>query len=221
MTLQFGLVGTDGIVLASDRRLTDQGHKTRTSSDDCKFRLNERRTIATAWALKDTGLIVERAIRAQMVDDCHDPKQTLEDIAEKIWDNVNAKNSAQLLVVLQKPRLRLFSIRLNDFVVVHECMSKITTGDEQNPAVYFVERYYQKRPVKELAVLAAQAVLMAPGLNSGSVGDGLDILLCQQEGFLRMSEGSNAALVSQVKSLDNQLEQLIIARALEFAYVPA
>ncbi len=102
MTIQFGLVGTDGIALVGDRRIYDDSGTTRTTFNGSKFRVNERQTIATAWARKGTGILVARAICKEMTDDCSAPEFALEEIATRVWDGLglDQKSESHLLVVV-------------------------------------------------------------------------------------------------------------------------
>jgi hypothetical protein len=85
--------------------------------------------------------------------------------------------------------------------------------------VYFVQRYYKNRPIKELAIIAAHAVLLGERMNSGSVG-GIDVLLCQHNGFHLLSDDSIAALKTQTERFDGECEQLLLALVQQFTYVP-
>lgn len=220
MTMQFGLVGTDGIALVSDTHMYDENGEIRTTSNASKFRLNQQGTIATAWAMKSTGQRVAKAILRQMVEDSKNPERSLEQIAEEEWHKVADKRLSQLLVALRTPRPRLFAISLSDTnVMAREIESKVTAGDEQNAAIYFVERYYKKCPVRQLALIAAHAVLLAAELSNGTIG-GLDIRLCQPDGFYHLSTDSRGALEAQVQELDGHLGHLLIAHAQEFTYIP-
>src|SRR5258706_5700952 len=146
MTLQFGLVGTDGVVLAGDTRIYETGANARTAFNASKFGINQRRTIATAWSEKATGIYVANAIRRNMPDDCEDPKASLEQIAEEAWDKVEDKqDESRVLVALRKPYPQLFSLSLaSGGVVVYAVVSKIVAGNSVNVATYFVERYYKQ-----------------------------------------------------------------------------
>jgi len=117
MTIQFGLVGTDGIALVGDRRIYDDSGTTRTTFNGSKFRVNERQTIATAWARKGTGILVARAICKEMTDDCSAPEFALEEIATRVWDGLglDQKSESHLLVVVSKSTMGLSNTVLRHY----------------------------------------------------------------------------------------------------------
>jgi hypothetical protein len=222
MTIQFGLVGTDGIALVGDRRIYDDSGTTRTTFNGSKFRVNERQTIATAWARKGTGILVARAICKEMTDDCSAPEFALEEIATRVWDGLglDQKSESHLLVVVSKPTMKLFNIRMtNGGCVVNKVHDRATGGDELNPAVYFVERHYRERPVRELATIAAHAVLLAAKFNSAAI-NGLEILLCQADGLHQLSMDAASDIEAEIDQFDVELEDLILSRTQQFHYVP-
>jgi hypothetical protein len=226
--MQVGMVGTDGIVLASDTKWvqpTIQG--VRSSLNASKIRISYERGIAISCArnMETATLIADNIISGLSDSDMKFPILPIEAIAKKVIDEAADRNDVQCLIVLLQPSHRLFRLRSVSFnggyaaMCDAEITGKAITGDLDNAAIFWSEMYYERRPVTHLARVAAQLVVMAGKINSGMIG-GLEIVLCDHAGFRRLSVDSNARLESTANELDETLRKSFASHAEQFTYAP-
>lgn len=230
MTMQVGMIGTDGIVLASDTKHVQETSgeaQARSSFDASKIKLYRERGIAISCARNmETALKVADAIVSELSDsEMNSPGRKIEIITQEIVGNAGYRNDVNCLIVLQRPRLQL--LRLRTFFTSDGCIvvcegditGKTYAGDLGNAAIFWGELYYEKRPMRQLARVAAQLIVMAGRINSGSV-DGLEVVLCDHSNFRRLSADSNAQLESAANRLDKTLRKSLASYANEFTYTP-
>jgi hypothetical protein len=192
MTMQVGMVGTDGILIASDKVWTLSG--IRGSHTATKFRYSVERGVGVACSESDISLNVAAKIVAEL-DAGHfeHPCREVERMAGDVmcgFDRSHLKirgilpPQSQCLIAIAKP-FGLFSLKVGP--EGQKCQyieDKTRVGDTQNSAVFFMEEYYALRPIKHLRLLAAHIVFEASRRNPTGIG-GLEILECDSSG-LRM-----------------------------------
>jgi hypothetical protein len=93
------------------------------------------------------------------------------------------------------------------------------TGDNVNPAIFWAEAYYRKRPIKSLIPLAAHLIVSAETLNIGSIS-GLEVVFCDQFGFHRLSDESLTELSLKAHEWDKQIGDLFLTHRQEFGDAP-
>lgn len=205
MTMQVGMVGTDGVILASDTLWVGGGGGARHTYHSSKIVVEPERGIAVGCARSD----ISRIVADQIIEDLGNfehPCFEMKAIAKKIMETTSNEPEAQCLVVLRKPpAIRLFAL---DMVPLSRNCCEITdktfAGDTQNSAKFFAERYYTRRPVKELILLAAHVVLAAAKLPGGMIS-GLEILLCDASGFSRVSAATLQELENKSAAMDSSM----------------
>jgi len=70
---------------------------------------------------------------------------------------------------------------------------------------FWAERYYQRRPIRELLPLASFLIVAAAKLNTAMIG-GLEIVLCDAFGLHRLPDASIRDLESRVNRLDETIQ---------------
>jgi 20S proteasome alpha/beta subunit len=186
MTMQIGIVGSDGVILASDMQWFDETG-TRVTYDSSKIVFDSTKGIAVGCSGSSISRIVQNRIVEDLApNDFEYPYQPVKRIVQSVLTNVSYRDTQWLIVLDTKPRVRLFSLQIQgsrpdlfDFI---EVPNKMYAGDAKNSAVFFSETYYDRRPVEQLEMLAAHVILTAPRLNNAGIG-GLEILVCDKSGF--------------------------------------
>lgn len=95
-------------------------------------------------------------------------------------------------------------------VLPERVINKAVQGDETSPACLFVERYFPKHQVAiaNLIPLAAHSILTAGALNPDAV-EGLEIALCLQTGFRKMSDDEISVLKESYTKADSDIERAL------------
>lgn len=188
MTLQIGMVGTDGVVIVGDKKWYGEAGGYRETHHATKFKFDQQKGIAIACAEAEISRnIATRILEELQEKDYASPEYALQRIADGVGTGFRRFNvqipQAHCLVVVSRPKIRLFSLRLGlEGADGAEIEDKRRAGDPGNLAMFFVDSYYGKRPIRQLVFLGAHVVLTAPRFNSDGIG-GLEILLCDRNGF--------------------------------------
>lgn len=213
MTMQVAMVGTDGIVLASDLLWADNNQKIRTSQLSPKIKLSPRRDVAVSFArsMETSGPIADAILR---LDDSawENPIQSLREAANSIISLPTiGRKDAHCLIVSAKPKLCAYFLRVAQVAtgcwqpMCQEVIGYAWAGDDNNPAVFWVKRYYvMGRPVASLLPLAAQLITSASEVNSAAIG-GLQIAICSAANFRFLDSDSIAQLEQRAKSLGERI----------------
>lgn len=227
MTMQVGMVGADGIVLASDKRWGFTGSVAKRlwvganlSCESTKLRVSERRGIAIACAadmVSSTKLAL--AILEKLDDrDVGNPSASIESIARETIRTIYDANPPQLLLMTKEPR-RLYTLRYlldEDGKRIPQCLSVDNvgiTGHCTNAALFYAERYMKDlvgMPVERLIPLAAHIIVSAGILNPAGVA-GLEIMYCKNGNFVRLSDEQNREWELRSLNWDKQIGELITA----------
>lgn len=223
VTFQIGMVGSDGVLLASDRlasqSATDGPGPYRDTFRTDKIRITESKRIAYCCAgdklsieagRKIAGSIAElqgdyaiqQGIYSYGSEAISEERQRM--AGKQPWERLRG---GSLLLVTSVPSLGLWRVDIaldRNIPCALKVEDKIWVGDNTTPAAFFPERYYQKRPIEELVFLAAHTVLTAGSMNPAGVG-GLDIALCRPSGFEMLPAERVAALERQSEKLRLQI----------------
>jgi hypothetical protein len=219
MTMQVAMVGTDGIVLASDtswantlRAMTSNSRDTSSSS-----KIFDNGVVAIACARNmETSLPIARAILAEMDDDKwkNNTCGYIELIAGRILAMAEDRADIQCLITTAQPTLQLLhlasGVKLNGVpasVYCRRISDKAVAGDTANAAVFWSERYYRRTSISSLVPLAAQVVVDAGKLHPGYIS-GLEIALCDGGGIRRMSNDAIVALEMEAKKRGETIGEL-------------
>lgn len=219
MTLQVGMVGTDGIVLASDTKWMNTAG-IRHSSSSSKITVDPGRGIAVACArnLELSVPIAKAIIDAAREGDFEHPLVAMERIGTQMVSlSSQERRDAQCLIVFVRPSPKLYYLQTDRTAAVcKEEWGKVVAGDQTGAAVFFTERYYERKPVRALLPLAAQLIFEGHKLNDNWI-QGLEILVCDDAGFHSVPKESIAELQSRAAALDAAIESSLFQ---EFNYTP-
>lgn len=212
MTMQVGMVGTDGLVLAGDtRQYVERSGRTWSSYNSSKIRLDATGRMAIACARNmEVSLRIAEKIFAEL------PVVNVEDRAVRIQNigmGIAAGFDAECIVAFADPVPSLYAF-LCDKIGNGRCdeLDRILTGDAGNPACFWAERYYTRfLGVSQLTRLAAQIVVAAGTMNSGSI-QGLEVVTLEAAGFRRWSKEENYALEFAADGLGKQIGELVLGR---------
>ena len=208
MTMQVGMVGSDGIILAGDTRRTispevklgEPRFSGRYAENATKIKISDDQKIAVSSAL---CLDTAERIAAKIIKRLDMSKAGLVGIqigaiAKKEFESAKKAAFHCIVVVWVAPKWRLYrveSVKVRRVWTVSclEMQRIAVAGDNVNAAIFLAERYYnqwlhiEKKPVGELIPLAAQTIIFAHSLNTATVS-GLEIAVCRNERIEMVSE---------------------------------
>jgi len=227
MTMQVGMVGSDGIILASDTKWMNTGDARQTSSSS-KIRFNDNRTVAISCArnMENAVRIAEEVISRLKTDqDWEYPILAIEEIAKGVLDPRGdpERNDAQCLIVSLRPTLQLFCLevavvnRQAGSPLCRKILDKAVIGDRVNAAIFWSERYYERKPIRNLMPLAAHLIVSASKLNPVAIS-GLEVILCEQAGMHRLADKSISELVSKANEWDENMRKSLASYSPEVSY---
>lgn len=151
MTMQIGMIASDGIILASDTQVTrtpdklkdgQVGRAVRYHTNRSKMRTGSEIAVSYAQDMK-TGDDVANAILSTFTAD--DPQVAIEQIAASIPED--NRNPVQGLIAVPPLQLFRFQLAKIDEVWTATCEASIGfdfAGDMTNAAMYWAERYYDE-----------------------------------------------------------------------------
>ena len=219
MTMQVAMVGTDGIVLASDLLWVDNNVRIMSSQLSPKIKLSPKCDLAVSFArsLETSGPIAD-AILALKDSAWESPVTSIEAAARQVLDSpIVGRKDVQCLIVSTKPKLDAYLLRVAQLggVWTPSCQNVLGyawAGDDSNPAVFWIKKYYEHRPISALLPLAAQLIVSASEMNSGGI-EGLEIVLCYQSGIKRQADDVTIALELEAKKRSRAVGELIFGSA--------
>lgn len=236
MTMQVGMVGTDGVLIASDTYwindtdtlppLAEKQSFIRYPDDSPKIMCDYERGIAVSRAknMSAATRVAEAIIRDLSETEMAKPRKTIERIGETAVASLELKY-VHCLIALQHPRPELYSFecgRIKDDPepICRKITTAIPAGDNVNAAVFWRARYYEEyKPIKTLIPLAAHMIMSANKLNSGSIR-GLEIVLCDSDGLHRLDEESIRKLKAQANEWDEHIGSLFANYRQDYTFAP-
>jgi hypothetical protein len=209
--MQVAMVGSDGIVLASDKQLLrDQGGYWQPSSVR-KITVDEDKGLAVAYAKNNLGMVAAERIPSRLAGmGVGAWPALLCNIAEEAFiEDQEMIGAGQALVVSPQCPDRIYFLEIGKASRCLEFEDKIVGRDSGNPSQFFAARYYDKsKSVADLAFLAAYTISCGSRLNPGGI-QGLDVLFCRNSGFTWATKGELADYEQRAKELDEQIERAI------------
>ena len=219
MTLQIALLGSDGVLIASDtRKLTTRyDEKTKKEIDvfehEDKITLSALKTVAAAWS----GFMPSAPFLTSVANLFEEKWQSSDPQLKDLWEKEKSLRQddavdCRLLIAKSNKRevykvwLSRDSMRTTRNLESH-ILEGLPNGHETNSACFFTQRYAPKEPVpiENLVRWAAYYILMGGEINSSGI-DGLVIYLSKTKGiFRRISETK----ILQLMKESNHLDQLI------------
>jgi hypothetical protein len=214
MTMQVGMIGSNGIILASDTRWQralvrcDMG--TWHTSGGYKIRISKNKKIAISCAhdMCEAGRIASELLIALDGIDIYAREQTIRDIALTFPHDL----AVECFVAFAAPEPSLFIIQHpkdSTYPIIQIVLEKAFAGDTLNPAAYWAERYYEGLPVDKLKHLVAQVIAEAGRLNPALIG-GLDIVLTDAGEFIRLPKNETDGLLEQSRRWGELFRTIIL-----------
>jgi hypothetical protein len=234
MTMQIGMVGSDGVLIASDtlwmNTEENQYAHTRHTSNTTKIELDYKKGIAIACARHmELASRIAKDLLVELDDeDWGGPDTRATHIADRALGEADVKRrDFQCTIITAYPEPRLFQLHSG----IHagqkgsRCQthsSKVVAGDTANSAVFWSERYYSSwteslRPIEELIPLAAHLVCSAGRIGPGAIG-GLEIVVCNSSGLRRLSDSSISKLEAISKGWDSTFSNQIFSHKAQFEW---
>jgi len=225
VTFQIGIRAGDGVILASDTRVVQQG-KIRTSSDASKYFTGANIACCSSGTeyAEDVADYCVRNFNPLIAID-----EQIERACRTMFDAMRSRGGdpglfygGVLTAHCDGKDTRLWTTSLRQ---LPDGKTKSTTevstyeyiGDNANSAVFIAEKYIRpailrRLPMRDLALVAAHTVLMAGEINPSTVG-GLEIFLCDSSGFNRLPENEITELSRQSAELDAEISRQLFSTA--------
>jgi hypothetical protein len=239
MTMQVGMVGTDGVLIASDTRWTNTpilrinqpwlGARGGYNANKIIISHERGMAISSARAMETAGTVAHKIISGLKDEDFEYPIIPIERIGETVLASTvrQERNDAQCLVALVRPSPQLLLFQFghinNEYdSICQQMKSYAIAGDNLNAAIFWAERYYPrepKLPIQQLIPLAAHLVVCAERLNSATIS-GLEIVLCDLSGIHRLSDSSIEQLESRARENDVSIGRTLLNGSQQFSYAP-
>lgn len=219
MTMQVGMLGSNGVVLASDTKcsrdsLSFDGIGADDSYGCSKIRIDKSHQIAVTCA-RDMAL-ANKVAEAFMVGlkevTQEDSIQML--IREIGCDAMGADKSRDIecLIGLTKPFPLLYKfqyVRNGTEIIADRVITFAHTGHATNAAIFWSLRHYKKESIANLMPLAALLVTDAAVINSARIG-GLEVVLGDERGFHRISLVENERIEEQAKIRSRRIAEQVM-----------
>jgi hypothetical protein len=237
MTMQVGMVGSDGVLLASDTRWTYTprlrpnelwaGGRYTSSTEKIIISHERQMAITCARNMEVARELAKEIISGISEEECTAPIASLETIGAKVLSSCEEKrNDAQCLIAFMYPVPQLFLLQYGTvnarYGAVGQRMHEYGfAGDNFNPSLFWVERYYKRkspRPIEQLVPLAAHFIISSAKLST--MISGLEIVLCRPSGILRLSDVSTRELEEQANRWDEEFGNTLFNHTQQFTYAP-
>jgi hypothetical protein len=232
--MQVGMIGSNGIVLASDtlqwaNPLADSvPSRARVSTwmnhTMSKIKISDDRKIAISCSgsLKEAYPLAD-AIIAGLSEDCRQyPEGRIQEITRTFVASQPRWRGVQCLILLSEPQPALYLLECLPDELTNKAQSPqccavpmyAFAGDALNGAIFWAMRYYRDLPPARRSIcclkrLAAQIVADAGALNSASVG-GLELVYCDESGVHSLTSAENSSCLREAQEYSNNILDLII-----------
>jgi hypothetical protein len=214
MTFQVGMVGSDGVLLASDKLEVTPCPVKRSSLVD---KITVMDDLAFCWAGDRLceDVVNKLSDGASEFLTASNPKELLmrygQESVLREQDTRGKSGGRQLyggVVLIARhsgSTVGLWQLNMSWPMTASRCDDKAYAGDPTNSACFFVEKYFPadhlQRPIKDLHALAAHTVSMAAATNPSFVR-GLEIAECSQSRFRKLSGGEILVLLKTSQKTD-------------------
>jgi hypothetical protein len=214
MTMQVGMIGIGGLILASDtqaqRRMIRCGLGIWHTSDTYKIKISKDRKIAASCAMDmcEAERIASELLTTLDGVDIYSRERHIIEVARTIPNNL----AVECFVAFFDPEPRLFLVQHPEgstHPIVQPIIGKAFAGDALNPAAYWAERYYERMPIESLKRLAAHVIAEAGMLNPALIG-GLDIVVGKDGEFVRLSQQETDDLLEQSRKWGSSFGKSIL-----------
>lgn len=233
VTFQVGMVGSDGVLLASDMKARSTAGQQEGISAGVDFPSTAEKLFhydRHAYCIAGN----DNTIRwiANGVHERFEKQGSAaldsEAVRSLLWDAVNEickprvdqfgnpglplhyrVPGTMLLAYRGHREVELWRIDLTGFGPgVYRVFDKTLQGDAANSAAFFLLRYYRVAPINQLLPLAAHCILTAAKVNPSGV-EGLEIVVSTLEGTTKLNEQERSRLIEASEKLDAAIYQHI------------
>jgi hypothetical protein len=196
MTLQVGLIGTDGIVIASDRQLQQQQtvglHVGVSQSLTSKFRFGQNGVLGCWSGDKVAQLALDYFMHLPSADVEQAWEDSLVSRANDAWQAVCSDNNAlgdqirKVLVARPCTPCQLWVVDVERKSFANPVLNKVVAGDIRNSARHIINSYFSEPyaplpfSVSQLIFAAAHAIVRGERENHSSVR-GLEVVVIRNE----------------------------------------
>ena len=224
MTFQVGLVGNDGLVLASDKLFQDCEGGAKSPRKARKFESGSHVTCCYSGDIM--AMYAAQLIAAldwtSISRDTNSIKRSLLDCGKRAYQQREREIGmippyAIRKVIVAAHNSTLWLLHVSEQSAVEPCEDRVIAGDTQNTARQYVNRFAvncESRPVLGLVRLAAFAVLMAGYENCEGV-EGLDVVMIRGELPYTFTKEQIQALKDSSEKLCRDIE---ISLSMEVVY---
>lgn len=221
MTLQIGLRGADGWLIASDRCEVPES----VASGDVaiqqsvqKIEIDDKKGLAfAAWGFKEVKnvgrTIIERFDPALHIGGIL--KRELERIADAEWEKhkhiASWRNPLGLIIGIRGVPMPLWTVSVAEHsnAIAYYPASGPIVGHIGNAALFFLRHYFKRGlPVERLQMLAAHVVLTASKINPEGV-NGLDMAICKGDTLFMLSDEKIESLEQRSAKIDGDIARLL------------
>lgn len=222
MTMQVGMIGCNGIVLASDTKWelsfsamrNDELRELREEYGDSKILISPTATMAIARAQK---MIPATAAANKIMSDWKpEDEDAHANNLRRLVQPLTERESFECIIATSQPKLSLFRVLYayaegNGSLLVHRALDRVCAGDHANASQFWHLRYYDRsRPVSELKRLAAQIVVDAASMNSGAIC-GLEMVTLDESGVHPVEGGECSEMETEAKNHASEISKLIFS----------
>jgi 20S proteasome alpha/beta subunit len=186
MTLQIGLVGSDGIVLASDRLVNVVEAGDFTLSRRSKFFFTD--TVICCWSGDNAARQAANYVRDVDWPSVQDRASELRNCGNRAWKAVFGGVPVPKIQIPSRKVLAAFpddcslwEIDICDYSIAERVEDKTVAGDARTTVRHIVNNYVpsDRLPTSELVVVASHSILMAHRENNAGV-DGLEVAIIRK-----------------------------------------
>jgi len=218
VTLQVGLVGQDGIIMASDRLMSQHEGSGFSRLRTSKF-IQGRNSICCYSG----DIIAEHAANnvrdLELTGDKEEIRQELRESGDKAWRDFGEPCGLsefgfprKVIVAIPTANSPLWLIEIYAQSTANPVYDRVVAGDDKNTARHFVNNYlpYPPPPISKLIRLAAHVVLMGAKENASGVG-GLEVVAIPNGGSaIFLSSDKEQELAQGFDSVYHSINEMLL-----------
>jgi hypothetical protein len=213
MTLQIAAVGTNGIIIGSDRLIRNTepevDAKTLTYHGSKIFR-DKARGIVACWSGDNPSMKFAKNVVGLPNEDIQNPS-SLEKLANEIFSEESEKlgfayRDGEVILAMSRALDKIYHIRVQRESIWQSISTRVIAGNTSVVSVYFAERFYRKGlTMEQLTPLIAHTILDA-GRTKDSGVEGLEIVYCSEAGLMDVEPDQ----IFQLEKMSESLEAKVI-----------
>jgi 20S proteasome alpha/beta subunit len=222
VTLQVGLVGADGWIIASDTREILDADGMELSSSTQKLYNNDAFALSFSgdeWSRRMRDEIIQELANASIDSQRAVVSKSRPEVWKQIPISARFRTTRRLLFGSANDLTHLYEISVAEQTSTNRKQDFVTAGHLGNPAQFFIQHYYIekagqrggiKNTVDRLKLLAAHTIVQAARHNNRV--DGLEMVVCRTNGNRavceRVPESEITNLIIESDNIDQQLVKL-------------